>query len=150
MAGLVVVGYDSSVDAKRAIEAARILDADRALVVNVWSPPLPAVTPMATAPAVVTPGEEEQLEAAARRAADEGVARATEAGLAAEPVVVRGSAGDVGRLLASIAEEHDATAIVVGRRGVSRLQAVVLGSVSNDTVREAHCPVLVVPAPDED
>jgi nucleotide-binding universal stress UspA family protein len=61
-----------------------------------------------------------------------------------------GSAGDIGVTLARLAEERDATAIVVGRRGISRLEAVVLGSVSDATVRQAHCPVLVVPAPDED
>jgi nucleotide-binding universal stress UspA family protein len=53
-------------------------------------------------------------------------------------------------MLASLAEERDAAAIVVGRRGMSRLEAVVLGSVSDAAVREAHRPVLVVPAPDED
>jgi nucleotide-binding universal stress UspA family protein len=56
-----------------------------------------------------------------------------------------GAAADVGRLLGALADEYEAELIVVGRRGVSRLEAVVLGSVSNDTVREARRPVLVVP-----
>jgi nucleotide-binding universal stress UspA family protein len=153
MPGLIVIGYDGSTDARRAVYAARMLDADRALVVNVWQPPIAddtASIPIGTAPALPASGEEEQFEAGARHTAEEGAALATEAGVTAEPVLLRGSAGRIGKLLTSLAEERDATAIVVGRRGISRLAAVVLGSVSDATVREAHCPVLVVPAPDED
>ena len=154
MPGLIVIGYDGSVDARRAVSAARALDADRGLVVSVWQPP-PAVgtagVPVGVAPVLAAPEDEQRLEAAARRIAEEGVALAREAGVAAEPVVLSGaSAGEIGRMLATLAEERDATAIVVGRRGMSRLEAVVLGSVSDSTVREARCPVLVVPAPDED
>jgi nucleotide-binding universal stress UspA family protein len=154
MPGLIVIGYDGSVDARRAVAAARLLDADRALVVNVFKPSLAAgapPVPIGGGPVLPTPGEEEQLETAARETAAEGTALAREAGVAAEPFLVRGaSPGEIGKLLARLAQERDATAIVVGRRGISRLEAVVLGSVSDATVREAHCPVLVVPAPDED
>jgi nucleotide-binding universal stress UspA family protein len=153
MPGLIVIGYDSSIDARRAIEAARILDAQRALVVNVWQPPLAAGTaglPFGAPAELPAPGDEQQLQEAAQRTAQEGVTRAREAGITAEPVVLRdGSAEDVGSRLAAVAEEHAAAAIVVGRRGVSRLEAAVLGSVSNAAVRSAHCPVLVVPAPDD-
>jgi nucleotide-binding universal stress UspA family protein len=151
--GLIVIGYDGSTDARRAARSARLLDADRALVVNVWQPGIAADTapaPMGAEPVLPSPGEEERLESAARRTAEEGTALAREAGVAGEPVVLRGaSAGEIGKLLARLAEERGATAIVVGRRGISRLAAIVLGSVSDATVREAHCPVLVVPAPDD-
>jgi nucleotide-binding universal stress UspA family protein len=152
MAGLIVIGYDGSADAKRAIENASALDAEHALVVNVWQPGLAAGTaalPLGAEP-LPSPGDDEKLEAAARRTAEDGAARAGSIGLSAEPVVIRdGSAGDVGSILAQLAAERDAVAIVVGRRGMSRLEAAVLGSVSDATVRAAHCPVLVVPAPDD-
>jgi bifunctional N-acetylglucosamine-1-phosphate-uridyltransferase/glucosamine-1-phosphate-acetyltransferase GlmU-like protein len=49
MAGCVVIGYDGSDDARRAVEvAARVLGADAALVVNVWQGSLAASA--ATAP----------------------------------------------------------------------------------------------------
>jgi nucleotide-binding universal stress UspA family protein len=154
MPGIIVIGYDGSLDAKRAIEAARSLDPERALIVNVRQSPLAAGmpgAPLGAGPVLPTPGEQERLEDAARLTAEEGVARARELGLAAESIIVSdGSAGDIGSTLARLAQEHDATAIVVGRRGISRLEAVVLGSVSDATVRKAHCPVLVVPAPDDD
>jgi nucleotide-binding universal stress UspA family protein len=154
MPGTIVIGYDGSLDAKRAIEAACALSPDRALIVNVWQPPLAAGTlgaPFGAGPALPTPGDEEQLRDAARRIAEEGTALARERGLTAEPITVSdGSAGDIGSTLARFAQERDATTIVVGRRGISRLEAVVLGSVSDATVRDAHCPVLVVPAPDDE
>ena len=36
--------------------------------------------------------------------------------------------------------------LVLGQRGLSALEAMLLGSVADRVVRSAHCPVLVVPA----
>jgi nucleotide-binding universal stress UspA family protein len=102
MAGRVVIGYDGSDDARRAVEVAAGV-----------------------------------------------LGRVREAGLAAEADVRRGdSAGDIGAALLDAAEQHDADLVVVGRRGISRIQAVVLGSVSDAAVRDGRRPVLVVPATD--
>jgi nucleotide-binding universal stress UspA family protein len=152
MAGLIVIGYDGSPDAQRAIDVAGTLKAADALIVNVWRP-TPAVSaatvPLGAAPVLPLREEYDRLEQEARTVAAEGVARAEAIGLRAEPVVVRGeSIGQTGHVLAELADERDAVAIVVGRRGVSRLEAVLLGSVSDATVRAAHRPVLVAPAPD--
>jgi nucleotide-binding universal stress UspA family protein len=53
--------------------------------------------------------------------------------------VVEGSA-------AELLEELSAKArlLVVGSRGLSRLSALLLGSVSRETITRAHCPVAVV------
>lgn len=80
--------------------------------------------------------------------AEEGVQRASDAGLRARPELRCGAPADVGRLLGALADEYEADLLVVGRRGVSWLEAVVLGSVSNETVRHARRPVLVVPSPE--
>lgn len=153
MADTIVIAYDGSQDAQRAIAAAATLRADAAVVVHMWRPSVAAATPALPlgGETLPTPGDDAHLEDAARAIANEGVERARAIGLDAEALIVRGgSAEDVGHALAELAEERDAKAIVVGRRGVSRLEAAVLGSVSNSTVREARCPVLVVPAPDEE
>jgi nucleotide-binding universal stress UspA family protein len=152
MSGLIVIGYDGSNEAGHAIDAAAtILRATGAVVANVWRPAVVAATstPLA-APATPLPNDEEDaaLERAARSVAEEGAQRATDAGLDARPEVRCGAGADIGRLLGALADEYEADLVVVGRRGVSRLEAVVLGSVSNDTVREAGRPVLVVPFDD--
>jgi nucleotide-binding universal stress UspA family protein len=153
MPGLIVIGYDGSADAVRAIDdAARVLDADAALVAHVWLQAPAAGESMLPLAATVPPlpDQDQRLGAAARNIAQDGAARTRRAGLNAEPVTLRAtSTGDVGPMLATLADERGATAIVVGRRGVSRLEAAVLGSTSSATVREARCPVLVAPPPED-
>ena len=60
----------------------------------------------------------------------------------AAPVVVRGAPGP--RLVA-VAAAADAAFVVVGSRAMGPLSGAVLGSVSAHVVREAPCPVVVVP-----
>ena len=149
MAGLVVIGYDGSHDAQRAVDlAAAALRADAALVVNVWSIPIAMTQPGAAFGAPLPPSEAElqRMEQAARHVADEGAARARQAGLNAEAIVARGaSAKEIATTMCDLAEERDASVVVVGRRGMSRLKEVVLGSVSGAAVHDGRRPILVVP-----
>jgi len=150
MAGLVVIGYDGSHDAQRAIDlAGGALRADAALVVTVWSIPMTATQPGVPFGAPTPPIEAElqRFEQAARRVAEEGAARARQAGLSAEARVARGTTpAEIATVLCDLAEDRGATLVVVGRRGQSRLKEVVLGSVSNAAVHDGRCPVLVVPS----
>jgi nucleotide-binding universal stress UspA family protein len=150
MAGLVVIGYDGSHDARRAIDVAGgALRADGALVVNVWSIPITATQPGAPFAAPIPPKEAElgRFEQAARRLADQGAGRARQAGLSAEAHIARGTTpAEIARVICELAEDRGATLVVVGRRGQSRLKEVVLGSVSNAAVHDGRCPVLVVPS----
>jgi len=43
-----------------------------------------------------------------------------------------------------LADEIDAGLVMMGRRGLSRIRQLLLGSVSDRVVRHAHCPVMVV------
>jgi len=153
MSALIVIGYDGSDEARYAIDAAAtILRATEAVVANVWRPAAVAATTMPlAAPATPPPSDEQDaaLERAAWRVAEEGAQQASDAGLRARPELRCGVSADVGRLLGALADEYEADLVVVGRRGVSRVEAIVLGSVSNDTVRESRRPVLVVPSPDD-
>lgn len=152
MCGLIVIGYDGSDEARYAIDAvATILRATEAVVANVWTPVVVPATSVPLAAPTTAPTSDEQdaaLEQAARRVAEEGSQRASDAGLRSRPEVRCGASADIGSLLGALADEYEADLVVVGRRGVSRLEAVVLGSVSNDTVRHARRPVLVVPSPE--
>lgn len=54
--------------------------------------------------------------------------------------------GDPARRLASIAEEEDASMIVVGTHGCGPVADALVGSVSSRLAADAPCPVLVVPS----
>jgi nucleotide-binding universal stress UspA family protein len=146
MSGSIVIGYDGSHAARRAIEAAApIVRATEAIVAHVWTPTVGAATSMPLAGASLPPPEDDaELEAAAWQLAEDGVALAAGAGLHARPVVRCGTRADVGGLLAELADESDAELVVIGRQAGSRLEEVVFGSVSADTVRASRRPVLVV------
>jgi nucleotide-binding universal stress UspA family protein len=51
------------------------------------------------------------------------------------------------RAICDVADNVDAEPIVLGARGLSRIQSALLGSVSATVVQHAHRPVLVVPGP---
>lgn len=52
--------------------------------------------------------------------------------------------GDPASALLRFAADCDRPILVVGRRGRGRLQQLLLGSVSDKTVRLAQCPVIVI------
>ncbi|WP_181410902.1 universal stress protein [Nocardioides humi] len=61
-----------------------------------------------------------------------------------EPTSIRVTA-DARELLVALSRR--AALLVVGARGLGRVRALLLGSVSSAVVRQAHCPVVVVRAP---
>ena len=54
-------------------------------------------------------------------------------------------AGDVARAILETAAEEDVSMIVIGTRGPSSMAELMLGNVSHEVLRQAGCPVLVVP-----
>lgn len=83
-----------------------------------------------------------QYEAVAQEIVDDAVTHLRE-----RDVVARGLAlpGDSARVILQTSVEEDASLIVIGSRGPSSMVDLVLGSVSLEVLRHAHCPVLVVP-----
>jgi nucleotide-binding universal stress UspA family protein len=61
------------------------------------------------------------------------------------PIAAEVVPGSPGRKLTEAA--RDADVLVVGSRGHGRLRQAVLGSVGEDCIRRAPCPVVVVPGP---
>jgi nucleotide-binding universal stress UspA family protein len=55
-------------------------------------------------------------------------------------------AGHAAHLIADVAREHDADAIVVGTRGLGPVAGLLVGSVTQRLLHMTSCPVLVVPA----
>ena len=145
----VILAYDGSDGARRAIDVAGELHGGGpAVVVFVWKP-LSAM--MLWNPVLGGPGPlkdaADEIDSAgaeeAERIAAEGAARARAAGFDAEPLAVR----DAGtwQPIVKIARERDARLVVVGYRGAHGDRALFPGSVASGVLHHSSTPVLVVP-----
>jgi nucleotide-binding universal stress UspA family protein len=83
-----------------------------------------------------------QYELVAQEIVDDVVAHLQEREVAARGLAL---SGDSARVILETAAQEDASLIVIGSRGPSSMADLVLGSVSLEVLRHAHCPVLVVP-----
>jgi nucleotide-binding universal stress UspA family protein len=140
--------FDGSDDARRALERAGALFAGRhALVVTVWQP-IAGLDGFACATATRVDVVELNRAAAedAARIADDGVRVALASGLKPEPWPVEAS-GSVWSTIVELAGRHDAAAIVMDSRGLTGLRSMLLGSVSSAVVHHADRPTLVIRQP---
>jgi nucleotide-binding universal stress UspA family protein len=85
------------------------------------------------------------LRDAAEKLAEEGARVATAGGLVATPEISEATDKGAAHTILAAADRHDAGAIVLGARGLSKFQSFLLGSVSNGVVQNARRPVLIVP-----
>jgi nucleotide-binding universal stress UspA family protein len=150
--GPVVIGYDGSPVADRALaEAARLLAPRSALVVVVWEAgrafeaawPVGLEAPVPVIDLRTALELEQQAYASAERTAQQGAGLAISIGLQAESLVVADDLS-VADTLIRVARERDAPALVVGAHRHGALSEVLLGSTSRDVVRHAPCPAIVV------
>jgi nucleotide-binding universal stress UspA family protein len=146
MAATVVFAYDGSEDAERAIAVAGgLLGTRRAVIVHVRLLPVPQIVGAGEGGEPYTAFEQAQQREVERVSAA-GVEAAARAGFEAEAVAAAAdSVAGVWGAVIDVASEREAGAIVAGRRGVSRVQTALMGSVSNGLVNHAPMPVLVVP-----
>jgi nucleotide-binding universal stress UspA family protein len=143
--------YDGSDDAGLAIaRAGKMLGARRAVVLCVWEQvadwqPYDPVT-IITAPLSHLASSALKLDEIGCELAEEkviaGLDLARRAGFEAESRIATGKAW---RVICEIASEIEAEPIVMGARGLSRVQSALLGSVSAAVVQHARRPVLIVP-----
>jgi nucleotide-binding universal stress UspA family protein len=147
----VLLCFDGSHDAATAIaKAGELLGPRTAVVLTVWEPaalwapydPATILTAPISELASKELGLDEIASQVARETSDRGVALARTAGFEVRGSVAKGKSW---RAICDEADKLDAEAIVVGARGLSRVQSVLLGSVSNAVVVHAHRPVLVIP-----
>jgi nucleotide-binding universal stress UspA family protein len=90
---------------------------------------------------------DEISEGVARKLLQRGVELAKEAGFHAEGRLEKGKPW---RTIRTVADELDAEPIVLGARGLGRVESMLLGSVSIAVIFHSKRPVLVVPHPDAD
>ena len=140
----VLLCYDGSDDAKSALGRAAELFAGRpAVVLSIWEHGWASLS-VAWPDADSLQSLEEAAEKNATESAAEGVELAAAAGLTAEPVA-RLARGPVWQAILDVADEYDAAAIVLGRRGLGGIKSMLLGSVSNAVVHHSTRPVIIIP-----
>jgi nucleotide-binding universal stress UspA family protein len=144
MAGI-IVGVDSSQDAHRALEWAMQEAAARHARLTVITVHQVAASAWIGTP-VFLPVDEPTMDYA-RQAAEEAVAKAVAqlGELEPVPVTVQTVTGFPAQEL--IESSRDADLLVVGTRGRGGFARLMLGSVSDQVMHHAHCPVVLVPGP---
>lgn len=136
--GRIVVGIDSSADSLRALrwalEEAALREAELELVHAYPTPEIVAL------PAMVTLPSDDEL----RLGAEEIVAQALAEAGGPSRVTTRTTVrpGGTARVLCEVAD--GAELLVVGARGLGGFRGLLLGSVSQQVVAHAPCPVLVM------
>lgn len=147
----VLLCFDGSDDATAAITTAGALLAPRtAVVLTAWEPvsnwePFDPATVL-SAPLSRLASEELGLdgivEELAREKVRAGTDLARQAGFEAEGRTARGKPW---RVICNVGDELHATVLVLGARGLSRVQSTLLGSVSAAVLAHTKRPVLVIP-----
>jgi nucleotide-binding universal stress UspA family protein len=145
--GPIVVCYDGSPGAARAIDAAGTLFPGRpAIVLYVW-PGIAAERVHTTAVEIVREELIEEVRVAARReaaaVAEEGTVRAGRAGLEARPLLVESGSGTA-QAVARVVRNESAAAVVVGRRNRTRRGSLLPGKWTRSIVDHCAVPVVVV------
>ena len=145
--GPILICYDRSEDARRAIKsAADLFPGRKTIVLHVWSP-VAVIASAYGAFGSLPAYNDEELQNAALKIGEEGAALATEAGLDARPESAECTFDGTSHAILEVADEYEAAVIVMGARGLSPFKSFLLGSVSHGVVQHAHRPVLVIPPP---
>lgn len=148
--------FDGSEDATAAIAAAgELLDSRPAVVVTVWEPVAvwePYDPGALLSAGVATLGSaalglDQIANQLAQEKLDRGVELARQAGFDARGQIARGKTWHA---ICETADALDAALIVLGARGRSRVESMLLGSVSAAVVVHAKRPVLVIPRYESD
>lgn len=150
-ADLILIAYDGSDNAKRAIEyAGRFLSARRAVVVTAWEPMVRQAARMSGLSGVMQPEwvpDEDSEDIAltdAKTTNAEGLDLAFAAGLNAEGRCAECTA-TIWTTIVETADDLNADIVVTGTRGTTGLRSLLQSSVADHVLRHSHRPVLIVP-----
>jgi nucleotide-binding universal stress UspA family protein len=148
VAGPMLIAYDGSLPAQEALRAAAAVLAGRsAIILTVWASVRhgAAASRLALPDTVVAAGVA-ALDGGARddalRVGEEGARLARTGGLSAEAIEAV-QRGGMAATIAAVAEEHNASVVVVGSRGRSAVRSTVVGSVTYGLLHAVRRPVLV-------
>jgi len=148
----ILLCFDGSDDAVNAIAiAGELLGSREATLLTAWEPaaswapydPATALTGGVSRMAAQELGLDEIASELAHATMERGVKLAREAGF---DVTGEISEGKPWRVICDLAKAIDAELVVLGARGLSWVESVLLGSVSAAVLAHAERPVLVIPA----
>jgi len=144
--GTIVVGVDGSEGGAAALEFAAAEAAFRGArlrIVSAWEVPVVAYGGLDLAPPPV-PATWDAFQVRAQQVADDAFAavKKQHPSLEGEALALEGQPADV-----LLEQGADAALLVVGRRGLGGFKRLLLGSVSQQVVQHADCPVVVVNQP---
>lgn len=150
----ILVGYDGTLAAERALERARTLARAFGSQVVVVSVAPPVTAPGAGAFGLMPYSTYAAEELAAAPRADEALwqqhrVRVQEFFGSGIPLEFSGVVGSPAEEIVELADRHAADLIVVGTRDPGFVDRLVGGSVSQSVARHAHCDVLIVRPPDD-
>ena len=143
MAGEIVVGYDGSACAK----AALVFAADMAAHYGVGLCVAFCAEPPAMRAGGAVGDQRRQIEVLGEEILADVDALVGGAGVAIERQIIEGRPADG---LIELADERDASAIVVGTKGHGLFKSAILGSTPHKLLHWTSRPVVVVPAPEAD
>ena len=148
-AGPVLFCFDGSDGSRLALaQAAALLAPREAVVLSVWETvairlATGGLLPISGMTYISDEGDLDAREqAAAQKAADEGAAAATEQGWHASARIANADLA-TWRTIVDIADEIDASLIVLGARGLNLAQRAMIGSVSEAVLHHGHRPTLI-------
>ena len=147
--GPILIAYDGSASADYAIDEAAMVTSTgaKAIVVYVREPMEGFAAHLEGHPVLE---EVRSIDAASLDAAEalaaQGAAKATAAGLDADGRVAS-AMNSIADTIVAVADEVDASLIVLGSRGRRGVKSLLLGSVSHHVLHHTRRPALVIPSP---
>ena len=136
-----LVGYDGSKNARRALDRAVALAAETGASLRIVVA-VSTIPPVYGTSAPYYPANyAEEVAKEGKNSMDEAIARAKQSVQKASGAVMDGHPA---QMILDSAEKEGSDLIVIGRRGISGVERFLLGSVSSSVVNHSKCDVLVV------
>jgi nucleotide-binding universal stress UspA family protein len=150
---MILICYDGSPDSRSAVEqAAELFKDEPATVMTVWQPFIEVAARTSVGFGLVPSiPDSAEIDEASRKAAEQTAAEGTELarsrGLDAEPRSIS-QATTTARAILAEADKLNASAIVMGTRGLTGVKSLLLGSVSHEVIQHADRTVVIAPSPE--
>ncbi len=139
--GKILLGYDGSENAKRALDRAIVLATAQNAALRIVVAANTILPVYGTTVSYYPPDYADEVITEGKKTLAEAIGRAKEAGAQVSGAVVDGPAAET---ILNLAGKEEADLIVVGKRGTSGVERFLLGSVSSSVVNHSKCDVLVV------